>query len=34
MVHAFFGLPVTFDDAKSALDDVATALRSAFGTLA
>jgi acetyl esterase len=33
MVHAFFGLPVTFDDAKRAFDDVAQALREAFGTL-
>src|SRR5436190_24348311 len=34
MIHAFFGLSVVFDDAKSALDDVSTALRHAFGTLA
>jgi acetyl esterase/lipase len=33
MIHAFFGLPVAFDDAKVAFDDVIRALRTAFGTL-
>ncbi|MDQ1521442.1 MAG: acetyl esterase, partial [Actinomycetota bacterium] len=33
MIHGFFGLTVAFDDAKSAMDDVAVALREAFGTL-
>ena len=34
MIHAFFGMPVAFDDAKRAYDDATEALRNAFGTLA
>jgi acetyl esterase len=34
MIHAFFGLTAMFDDATVALDEVAGALRAAFGTLA
>jgi acetyl esterase len=33
MIHAFFGLPVAFDDAKTATEEVRQALREAFGTL-
>jgi acetyl esterase len=33
MIHAFFGMPVAFDDAKRAYDDATEALRNAFGTL-
>jgi acetyl esterase len=34
MIHAFYGLPIAFDDAKRAYDDTTAALRNAFGTLA
>ncbi|MCU1427959.1 MAG: Esterase/lipase [Actinomycetia bacterium] len=33
MIHAFYGLGETFDDAKRALDETAEALQRAFGTL-
>ncbi len=34
MIHAFYGLFLAFDDAKTALDESAEALRRAFGTVA
>jgi acetyl esterase len=34
MIHAFFGLTMTFDDAHDALSQSAAALRRAFGTVA
>jgi acetyl esterase len=33
LVHVFFGLTATFDEAKPALDDAVAALRDAFGTV-
>ena len=34
MIHAFFGLSAAFDASRDAMDQVGTALRRAFGTLA